>query len=46
MLERFPFDHEDVVFAAAVLLMSGVALMVFAVLCGIAYRLFQITGGV
>lgn len=45
MLERFPFDHEDLILAVTILFLGGVGLMVFAVLAGIAYRLFEVTGG-
>jgi hypothetical protein len=45
LLSRFPFDHEDVMLGVVVLILIGVGMMVFAVLAGIAYRLFEVTGG-
>jgi hypothetical protein len=43
--EKFAFDHEDILYVFVVIVLAASALLLIAGALGLAYRVFEIAGG-
>ena len=43
--EKFPFDHEDILLIVFVIVLASSALFLVALAAGLAYRVFEVAGG-